>query len=139
MQVVLGKKASITYVCIICVFSIVAIILSQLLTQCLVLLCNILMTTSQSLQAYRATMLLKMLHNFCNTSVLRVLLIYAHSPSGAVRPWESCIYFSQIPYGRVTVIILMYIHIYLCAGQELTHRMTLTQHTHTCTHRHACI
>ena len=28
----------------------------------------------------------------CNMDVLRVLLIYLHSPSGTVRRWESCIY-----------------------------------------------
>ena len=34
-------------------------------------------------------------HKCCNMDVLRVLLIYLHSPSGTQLPWDSCIYISQ--------------------------------------------
>ena len=51
----------------------------------------------------RCTQLLKVLHKCCNTDVLGVLLIYPHSPSGAARPRESCVYISQTPRCRVTI------------------------------------
>ena len=34
------------------------------------------------------TQLMKVLHKFCNTDMLGVLLIYPYFPSGAVRPWD---------------------------------------------------
>ena len=46
----------------------------------------ILLATLLCLTSYEqcSTQLLKVLHKCCNTDVLRVLLIYPHSPSGAV-------------------------------------------------------
>ena len=51
MQAILGKSLAL---CIARVFSIITMILSQLLTQCLVLLRSILMTMSQWLQALQS-------------------------------------------------------------------------------------
>ena len=50
------------------------------------------------------TQLLQVLHNCCNTDVLGVLLIYLHSPLGAARPRELCVYISQNHCCRVTTI-----------------------------------
>ena len=73
-------------------------------------------------------MLLKMLHNRCNTAVLGVLLIYPHSPSGAVRPRELCVYISQAPRGHVTI----YYYASLCSHSNNTSSMNPTSKCHTC-------
>ena len=50
-----------------------------------------------------STRLLKLLHKDCNMDMLRVLLIYPHSPSGAVHPQDNTyICISQTPCCRVT-------------------------------------
>ena len=46
------------------------------------------------------TRLLKMLHKRCNTDMLRVLLIYPHSPLGTARPWDRA-YISVKPLAAV--------------------------------------
>ena len=71
----------------------------------LLLLASDLLTISSqilSIENYKSgTGGLEVLHKYYNTDVLGVLLIYPHSPSGAVRPRESCVYISQTPRGRV--------------------------------------
>ena len=59
-------------------------------------------TTLLCLATYKqcSTRLLKMLHKRCNTDMLRVLLIYPHSPSGAVCP-RDCAYISVKPLTAV--------------------------------------
>ena len=47
-----------------------------------------------------STRLLKMLHKRCNTDMLRVLLIYPHSPSGAACPRDR-VYISVKPLAAV--------------------------------------
>ena len=46
------------------------------------------------------TRLMKALNKCCNTDVLGVLLIYPHSPSGAVHPWDH-VYISVKPLSAV--------------------------------------
>ena len=60
-----------------------------------------------------------MLHKRCNTDMLGVLLIYQHSPSGAVRP-RDCAYISVKPLTAVLqpinvhmYILCTFIHIYV--------------------------
>ena len=46
------------------------------------------------------TRLIKVLHKFCNTDALKVLLIYQHSPLGAAHPWD-LVYISVKPLTAV--------------------------------------
>ena len=39
------------------------------------------------------TLLMKVLHKYCNMDMLGILLIYPHSTSGTARPWD-CVYIS---------------------------------------------
>ena len=57
--------------------------------------CYALLVTSNAVHNYW-----KMLHKHCNTDMLRVLLIYPHSPSGAARPWDHA-YISVKPLSAV--------------------------------------
>ena len=47
-----------------------------------------------------STQLLKVLHKCCNTDVVRVLLLYPHSPSGAVCPRDH-VYVSVKPFAAM--------------------------------------
>ena len=65
---------------------------------------DLLTISSRALQSEHytsGTVGLEVLHKCYNTDVLGVLLIYPHYPSGAARPWESWVYISQTPRGRV--------------------------------------
>ena len=53
------------------------------------------------------TQLLKVLHKCLNMDMLRVLLMYLHSPKAAACPWEPCVYISQTPRYRDTIIIIL--------------------------------
>ena len=66
---------------------------------------NILLATLLCLGSYEqcCTQLLKVLYKCCNTDMLRVLLIYLHSPLCAACPGESCVYISQTPRHHVTI------------------------------------
>ena len=61
-----------------------------------ILLCSTLLAMLSCLGGYKQCCTqLKMLHKCSNTDVLRVSLIYPHSPLGAAYPRESCVYISQ--------------------------------------------
>ena len=75
-----------------------------------ILLRNTLLATLLFLSSYEqwSTWLQKMLHKRCNMDVLGVLLIYPHSPSGAVHPRDRA-YISVKPLA----VVLQPINVYL--------------------------
>ena len=65
---------------------------------------------------------MKVLHKFCNTDMLRVLLIYSHSPLGTAHPQDRP-YVSVKPLAAALQYI-MYTYMYVCA---------------VCTYEHNCV
>ena len=78
------------------------------------------------------TRLLEMLHKHCIMGMLRVLLIYLHSPSGTVRP-RDCAYMSVKPLAAM----LQPINMYLCSYTRMyvcTYVCMYVLCMHICTH-----
>ena len=61
-----------------------------------------------------STQLLKVLHKGCNTEVFRVLLIYPHSPLGAVCPWNQAYILVKSLTAVLQPIVCMYVCMHAC-------------------------